>query len=325
MTGHRASRGRDRALGGRRSSLRSPGIERSLGGGRTFTVRASSLGWPGPQCTMARRSSHEGGPLDPCVPYPTATQATFVATKFRDPTYEAQSPSLSIPDRSAARVGFVLDFDAPSSRFALAEFDKDIVRQRLRAIAGVKTGSESDADDLVANALLRVLDPEGQPWTPEQTTFIDHMTYVMRRLWDRKLRKAVNQQKILKSGIHRDQYTPSRGEAADDELHRHRSVAFWQSLLEVVLAEIGDKHPLTREICDLVARGIDEPATQARILKCDVDKVYRALETLRYHATRVLDARELAEQLKMRDRREAAAREQAEMETDAEEKDEVNL
>jgi hypothetical protein len=207
----------------------------------------------------------------------------------------------------------VLDFDAPSSRLALEEFRKTVVRERLMDLATLRAGSEFDADDLVANALLLVLDPDDKPWVPELGPFLAHMDFLMRWLRGRQVRKAQVQQGLLDSGLHRSEYTPTPRPALDHELARRRSVAFWQSQLEVVLAEIGDKYPLTRRLCELEARGIDEPAEQARIIGCKVEDLYRTLATLQYHAKRIFDAWELAEERRMKDLQERAAKEKDEV------------
>jgi DNA-directed RNA polymerase specialized sigma24 family protein len=202
----------------------------------------------------------------------------------------------------------VFDVNAPSSRLALDQFGKPIVKGRLLAIAEWSTGSKADAEDLVEDALLRVLDPKDVPWVPERGSFLRHMTYVMRQVWDRQLRKAASRSEVLDPGLARDENTPSLEPSPDDELHSRRSVALWRSLLQQVLAEIGEKHPLTRRICDLAAQGFDEPADQARIIGCDVDKINRARETLQYHARRLLEARDLAEQRRMKDLQEGATK-----------------
>jgi DNA-directed RNA polymerase specialized sigma24 family protein len=207
----------------------------------------------------------------------------------------------------------VLDFDAPSSRLALDQFRQPIVRERLMNLAKLRTGSEFEADDLVANALLLVLDPDGKPWVPELGPFLAHMDFLMRWLRGRQIRKAQVQQGLLHSGVHRSEYTPAPRPPPDHEVERELSIAFWQSLLEVVLAEIGDKYPLTRRLCELEARGIDEPADQARIIGCKVQDVYRTLETLQYHAKRVFDAWELAEERRMKDLQEGAAKQKDEV------------
>jgi hypothetical protein len=207
----------------------------------------------------------------------------------------------------------VLDFDAPSSRLALEQFLQPIVRERLMDLAKLRTGSEFEADDLVANALLLVLDPDDKPWVPELGPFLPHMDFLMRWLRGRQLRKAQVQQGLLRSGVHRSEYAPAPRPPPDHEVERDLSVAFWQSQLEVVLAEIGDKYPLTRRLCELEALGIDEPADQARIIGCKPEDLYRALATLQYHAKRIFDAWELAEERRMKDLRERTAREKDEV------------
>jgi hypothetical protein len=56
------------------------------------------------------------------------------------------------------------DRDAPYSKRALAELEKPRVRGSLVQIAQWSTQSEADAEDLVSDALILVLDPEESPW-----------------------------------------------------------------------------------------------------------------------------------------------------------------
>ncbi len=216
---------------------------------------------------------------------------------------------MAIPIASMVRSArLVLDPHAPSSLLALAEWKDKLVRSRLARIAEWSTKSESEAEDLVMNALVRVLDPDDAPWVPPRPTFLAHMAFVMRQVWDQQMRKASAQREILDAGVAADERTASPTPRADDELERLREIGLWQRLLEEVLAKIGDKYPLTRQICDLAARGIEDPAEQAQSIGCDVEKIYRALETLQYHGQITLEEWNLAEQHRMRERREAATK-----------------
>jgi DNA-directed RNA polymerase specialized sigma24 family protein len=61
------------------------------------------------------------------------------------------------------QIPVVIKDDAPSSRLVSAELLKGDVRKRLHAIASWHTRSDADAKDLVAGALVRVLEPEDRP------------------------------------------------------------------------------------------------------------------------------------------------------------------
>jgi DNA-directed RNA polymerase specialized sigma24 family protein len=263
-------------------------------------AEAEASTWSGSPTKLSK------GGCELCVVAPEPSLAAQEPSWFRDPKFPGRFPRLSIPFPVDARVGLVLDFEAPSSKRVVKQLDTPGVRDRLVQIARWSARTESDPEDLVAEALLWVLDPDRMPWVPEKKTFLAHMAAVIHRVWSRQVDKERARQELLDSGFARDEYTPSPATAADDELDGRRTLALWHSLLEGVLAKIGDKHPLTRPICDLAARGVDEPAEQARILGCRVEEVYRALETLQYHGRQALEAWELAEQRRMNELREAA-------------------
>jgi DNA-directed RNA polymerase specialized sigma24 family protein len=199
----------------------------------------------------------------------------------------------------------MLEAQAPSSLRVVAELDKPRVKERLHAIARWSTGSDdAAADDLVQDALARVLDPAKAPWDPARGSFLQHMSFVMRHVWDRRMRRVAVQREVLDGNL--DETTPGREPSAEDELARLQTLAIYRSALEEALCAIDDKHPLARKIFDLVTQGIEEPAKQARRLKCDVDEVYRTLETVKYHARRALERREVAEARRMRDLQQAS-------------------
>jgi DNA-directed RNA polymerase specialized sigma24 family protein len=253
--------------------------------------------------SQAERSK---GSCELCVDAPEASLAPQEPSWFRDPKFQGRSPRLSTPFPVDGRVRLVLDFETPASKRVIEQLDKPGVRQRLVQIARWSARTESDPEDLVAEALLWALDPDRMPWVPEKKTFLAHMAAVIHRVWSRQVEKERARQELLDSGIARDEYTPSPATTADDELDGRRTLALWQSLLESVLAKIGDKHPLTRQICDLAATGVDEPAEQARVLRCRKEDVYRAIETLQYHGKLALEAWELSEQRRMNELQEAA-------------------
>jgi DNA-directed RNA polymerase specialized sigma24 family protein len=198
------------------------------------------------------------------------------------------------------------DPDAPSSKRALVELEKPRVRPSLVQIAQWSTRSEADADDLVSDALILVLDPEESPWVPPRT-FLTHMTYVMRHLWDQRMRGARMWREVVDEYITADNNTLSREPPADDELHRRRSLAVLRQLAAQVVAEIGAKHPIAKRYFELASQGIDEPEEQATRIGRPVEEIYDAIRTLRYHAQRIRSEWEASENLRMQHVRERDA------------------
>ncbi len=232
--------------------------------------------------------------------------ATCQGNDSREPKFEGGACPLCLPRRLGGSVARVPDPDAPSSRLVVAQLGKPTVKARLHQIARWRTGSDEDARDLVADALIRVLDPDDAPWAPERTTFLHHMNDVIRQTWDRQLRKILARREAIDPGLARDENTPDPELPPDEQLHELRTLHRLRQMRDEVLAEIGDKHPLTRGICDLTDRGLDEPSDQAPLLHCTVDEIYRARETLQYYAMRKNDEWDLAEQRQMEKLRERA-------------------
>jgi DNA-directed RNA polymerase specialized sigma24 family protein len=202
----------------------------------------------------------------------------------------------------------VLDADASSSLRVLVELERPTLRQRLHRIALWSTGSDAAAEDLVADALVRVLDPDDVPWIPEKGTFLAHMTFVMRQVWDRVMRKASAKREILHDGLAQDETFPSPAPSADDELDLRRALAIRRSLLDDVVAAIEHDHPLARPICELGAQGVEEPAEQALILDCPVQAIYDAFVILKRHARRAFDERDRTERRRMMSAQAAATK-----------------
>src|SRR5258708_32496060 len=102
------------------------------------------------------------------------------------------------------------DPDAPSSRRALAELAKPRVYARLVHLAEWSTQSEADAEDLVSDALVLVLNPDESPWIPSQGTFLTHMTDVMRHVWDQQMRGARTRRETVDEDVTADTEPLSR-------------------------------------------------------------------------------------------------------------------
>jgi DNA-directed RNA polymerase specialized sigma24 family protein len=173
-----------------------------------------------------------------------------------------------------------------------------------------RTQSDADAEDLVQNTLVRVLDPDDAPWV--KYTFLAHMNFYMRQVWDQLMRKASAQREVLARGIAADGNTVDPRPSQDDELHRLRTFDVWRSLIPGILDELDEKHALVRKIYVAAARGIDKPADQAREVGCDVEEVHLALKTFEYHAKLALKRWHLAERRRMQDLRDTHARKKEE-------------
>ena len=161
------------------------------------------------------------------------------------------------------------------------------------------------------STLVRVLDPDDAPWV--KYTFLAHMNFYMRQVWDQLMRKASAQRELLgEKGVAVDKKAVSAHPLQDEELHRLRTLDLWRSLIPGVLDELDGTHPLARPIYELGARGISEPADQAPELGCKVDEIHVTQKAIAYHAKLALRKWELAERRRMRDLREASEKKKKE-------------
>jgi DNA-directed RNA polymerase specialized sigma24 family protein len=197
---------------------------------------------------------------------------------------------------------------APSSQRALAELGKKKMRSSLVAIASWSTGSYADAEDLVANAIVAVLDPEKAPWVSLKSTFLTHMSYVMRHVWDEDMRRARVRYELLDEDVSRDKRTLSKEPPADEELHDRRSLHVMRELGAKLIAEIGDQFPVAKKSYELGAAGTEDAAEQASIIGCTIEEVREARRTLRHHARRIRNEYDQAEESRMKELRERAGK-----------------
>ncbi len=193
----------------------------------------------------------------------------------------------------------MLDLGAPSSQRAILELEEPMVRERLHQIALSRTASDAAAEDLVEDALVRVLDPDDSPWDPGQYPFVRHMNFVMRQTWAQHMRRASTRREVLDGGLTGEESTPGELARADDELDGFRGLALRASLLEEVVSTLEHDHPLVRPICELGAQGIESPSEQAERLGCAVQTVYDTFATLKRHARKALMDWDRAERRRM--------------------------
>jgi hypothetical protein len=194
----------------------------------------------------------------------------------------------------------VFDATAPSSVLVMAELGKPGVALKLHRLAWKITQSDADAENLVEDALMRVLDPEDRPWVPAECTFLTHMRRVMRYLWDQQMHSAVARREVLDEVLSHDDNTRSREPRADDQLERHRSLAVYRQLGKQLREEIADD-PLAVEIFDKGAGDVPlEPGALAKVLPNPPDEIRRAIKRIRYRAEKIIDEYNASEDLRMK-------------------------
>jgi DNA-directed RNA polymerase specialized sigma24 family protein len=187
-----------------------------------------------------------------------------------------------------------------------AELRKPEVRAALARLAYWNTRSVVDAEDLVDASLLRTLDPEDDPWVPEERTFLTHMMLVMRQVWwlERlgREREIPDDPAVLGKGL------PSPDPPPDDQLERRRSLALYQELADRMRAELATEDPLATRVYDLHVRGTHDLAAVAADVPCKVEEVYEAMRRIRYRAKALLAQWENSEEERMKRLREPATK-----------------
>jgi DNA-directed RNA polymerase specialized sigma24 family protein len=210
----------------------------------------------------------------------------------------------AIPIAAMGRpIPVVIKDDAPSSRLVSAELSKGDVRKRLHAIALWHTRSNADAEDLVADAFVRVLDPEDRPWDPSKRGFLVHMSFVMQLCWAHQSRRLRFRNEVSDEGVAQES-TSSDAAPVDDEVDRTRTLEVRRELGERVFARLED--PLTRKVFKLGAEEDLKPAVQAERLKCSVDAIHAAYKQITYHGRVVLEEWNESEKRRMKELRERA-------------------
>jgi hypothetical protein len=158
----------------------------------------------------------------------------------------------------------MFEADAPSTLRALAEMRIAVVRQKIDEVATALGGFEGgDPDDLVAEALLGVCDPQGSPWDPERGSLVRHMGQVMRD---------------LRLGLADD---------ATRVLHRRLGLELRQSLM------VDD--PIALDVFDAVSAGIELMSVIAVAVGVPVSEVTKAQRRFVYRAARIREKHEAAD------------------------------
>jgi DNA-directed RNA polymerase specialized sigma24 family protein len=200
----------------------------------------------------------------------------------------------------------VFDPNAPSTKRAIAEIHDKEVSDKLRRYALWRTGSKADADDLLADAIECVGDPDRRPWDPTQITFFRHMRRVMDGLVIDLARSGRARFEVVSSTLAFDEDTSDPAPSAEDALHKARKLARWKRLGNLLLSKLEDRDPFAKRLYDAACAGAETADEQAAQLRCRPEEVYEALRRLKYRGARILDEDTQAEAARMKALREKA-------------------
>jgi hypothetical protein len=203
----------------------------------------------------------------------------------------------------------VYDPRAPSSVLALAEYGKPEVARKLIRYANWRTRDTEEAKDLVADTLMRVCDPQDKPWDPQACSFFSHFRRVMTddaieaaRTGEGRFEESRQEDEVFERVV-------SVVPAPDAQLNAGRRLEWLREMMDILVARIGHKDPLSMRIWRLVCDNRhDEPEEYAEALGVPIEAIYEALRRLRYHGARAREQWEAQEARRMVELREHAAR-----------------
>lgn len=163
---------------------------------------------------------------------------------------------------------------------------------------------EADAQDLFSKSLVRVIDPDLEPWQPGGHSFLAHMYMIMRRARYRQQRRIRLESEVLDGGVAQDR-TANDDPRADDEAERRRSLTLLRKLGERVLARLGSDL-FARQLYETAMKEDLDPAEEAVRFRRTLKEIKAAHERLAYHARIVRDERDASEERRMKALRQQA-------------------
>ena len=186
-----------------------------------------------------------------------------------------------------------------------AELKKPGVMQDLRDTAqNLAHEREADAQDLFSKSLVRVIDPDLEPWQPGGHSFLAHMYMVMRRIRYRQWRKIRLASEVLDGGLAQEN-TANDDPRVDDEAERMRWLALRRKLGERVLARLGSDL-FARQLYETAMKEDLDPAEEAARFNRTPKEIKAAHARLAYHARIVHDEWDASEERRMKALRQQA-------------------
>lgn len=197
-----------------------------------------------------------------------------------------------------------MDLDTPSSKLVATELTKPRVNVRLRQIARWHTRNDVQADDLVADSLVRVLEPEDRPWDPAMWPFLTHMAQVIRQTWDQQRRSFYFRNVYADGGVAADGLV-SALPSTDDAVDGARQLTILRALGDMVFDRLGED-AIGRKVFELSQMEDLDQAQLAALVPCSTDEIKAARKRLERLGEVVLREWNDAEQRRMKSAREAA-------------------
>ena len=194
----------------------------------------------------------------------------------------------------------VIDFHASSSERAVAELRKDDVRAHLVRFAAWRCASVDGANDLVADAMLLVCDPERKPWDPAKGSFARHVRLVIEDLVVERARTGPGRFESPEDGLPEQESTPDGARSPEDALRSERELEWMRELAERTLGRTERTYPHARAIFGRLSQGFDRPSEWVHEIGCPLEQAYATIEALKRHGRQVRADWERSERARMR-------------------------
>jgi DNA-directed RNA polymerase specialized sigma24 family protein len=185
----------------------------------------------------------------------------------------------------------VLDKGAASSQRALAELENPSTRENLLRYAMWRTRDYDKAKDLLADAMVLVLDPDRKPWDNPKISFRRHMRGVMDDVGFDLSQKAserreINETDLIAETGDADAFPdPADDRPGPDEVLEERSTTQWlRGLWQRMVPLFRGTDEVCLRIYDAACKSQETPQEQADFLGVPVEEVYEALRRMKYRA-----------------------------------------
>jgi len=177
------------------------------------------------------------------------------------------------------KLAAVFDRHAPSTKRALAELEDPALRDRLERYARWRAPSLADGEDLLADAVERICDPEKSPWDPARGNLFGHLRRVVDDLAVDRARRGPSRFEVPKAQvISEDAIDPAP--LADEALREREHGAWLVEVGRLLLAELREGDPVAARVYECALKGVEKPAEQAEALGLPVEQVYAAMRRI---------------------------------------------
>ena len=191
---------------------------------------------------------------------------------------------------------------AKSSLLALGEYGKPSEGKRLLRYAMWRTRNAEDARDLIADAMVRVCDPQDRPWDPGRATFFRHMRMVMDDDVIEQHRRGFKKYEIVDSDHEAFDLAVQPIPGPEMAVQAKRRLEWLRGMMLTLTGRLKGRDPLALAIYELACDNRhDEPEEFAEALRVPVGEIYEAMRRLRYHGKIVREQWEKREALRMAD------------------------